>query len=90
MLTKISQRVFLFETKNSFLIKQPIINNFKMKISGEFIMSSRISTLCRYAGNKKPGTSSSCCWSCCTGGRCIYNEMCLKLKNRKNENTLLK
>ena len=57
MLTKISQHVFLFETKNSFLIKQPIINNFKMKISGEFIMSFRISTLCKYAGKKKPGTS---------------------------------
>ena len=33
ILTKIDQRVFSFETNNNVVIKQYIINNFKMKIS---------------------------------------------------------
>ena len=78
ILTKINQRVFLFETKSNFVIKQLIINNFKTKISREFIMTSRISTLCsgRYMQViKSLGHHLSGRWSRRTGGR--YIERCL-------------
>ena len=78
MLTKINQHVFLFETKNNFVIKQLIINNFKMKISWEFIMISRIRTLC--SGHymqviKILRHHLSGYWLRCTGG--CYVEWCL-------------
>ena len=79
--TKINQHVFLFETKNNFVIKQLIINNFKTKIFLEFIMTSRISTLdsgCFMQVIKSLGHHLSGRWSRCTGGH--YIERCLTLK----------
>ena len=77
ILTKINQRVFSFETKNIFVIKQHI-NNFKTKTSSEFIMTFSISTLCNgrymqviksldhYLGGR---------WPRCTGGRYIERSL---------------
>ena len=67
----------MFETKNNFVIKQ-LINNFKTKISGELIMTSRISTLCsgRYMQVIKClGHHLSRRWSRCTGGRYIEGSL---------------
>ena len=78
MLRKINQLVFLFETKNNVVIKQLIINNLKMKISLEFIMTSRISALCsgRYMQViKSLGHHLSGRWSRCTGGRYIERSL---------------
>ena len=62
--TKINQHVFSFETKNNvgiFYYKyyHHIINNFKTKISREFIdfQDKHFVQWSLYAGNKKPGTS---------------------------------
>ena len=76
--TKINERVFLFETKNYVVIKQHIINNLKAKISWEFILTSRISTLCsgRYMHVIKCLRHHlSGRWSCCTGGRYIERSL---------------
>ena len=77
ILTKINQRVFLLETENNFVIKQIIINNLT-NISREFIVTSKISTLC--SGRfmqviKSLGHHLSGRWSHCIGGR--YIERCL-------------
>ena len=75
--TKISQRVFSSETKNYVVTKQHI-NNFKMKISCELNMTSRISTLysgCYMQVIKILGHHVSGRWSRCTGGR--YTERSL-------------
>ena len=78
IMTKINQHVFSLETKNNIGIKQHIINNFKMKISREFIMTSRISTLCGgpyMQVIKSLGHHLSGCWSRCTGGHYIERSL---------------
>ena len=54
-----------------------------MKISGKFIMTSRITTLCsgRYMQLiKRLGHYLSGCWLCCTGGRYIERLLTKKPK----------
>ena len=54
------------------------MNNFKTEISSEFIMTSRISTLCigRYIQViKSLGHHLSSRWSRCTGGRYIERSL---------------
>ena len=78
ILTKINQRVFSFKTQNYVVIKQHVINNFKTKISREFIMTSRINTLRsgRYVQViKNLGHHSSGRRSHCTGGRYIERSL---------------
>ena len=78
ILTKINQHVFSFETKNYAVIKQHIVNNVKRKISSEFIMTSRISVLCRIRCMqliKSLGHHLIGCWSHCTGGRYIERSL---------------
>ena len=78
ILKKINQRVFSFQTKRSVVIKEHIVNDFKTKISWEFLMTSRISTLCSGCYMqviKSLGHHLSGRWSRCTGGR--YIERCL-------------
>ena len=83
ILSKINQHVFSFETKDNVVIKQHIMNNFKMKISWEFIMTSRIRTLCSdhyMQGIKSLGHHLSGCWSGFTGGRYIERSLTKKPK----------
>ena len=73
ILTKINQRVSSLKTKLC-CVTQYIINNFKTKISWEFIMTSRINTLCsgRYMQViKSLGHHLSGRWSRCTFDRYI-------------------
>ena len=78
ILTKINHAVFLFETKSNVVMKHHNANNFKMKISSEFLMISRISTLC--TGHymqviKSLGYHLSGCWSHCTVGHYIERSL---------------
>ena len=62
------------ELEINIVIKRHIINNFKTKISGKFIMTSRRSTLCSGPYMqliKRLGHHLSGSWSRCTGGRYI-------------------
>ena len=78
ILTRINQPVFSFETKGNVVIKGHIVNDFKTKISWEFLMTSRISTLCSGCYMqviKSLGHHLSGRWSRCTGGRYIERSL---------------
>ena len=70
ILTKIHQRIFLFETKNNFVTKQHITYNFRIYLEN---LTSRISTSCsgRYKQVIKSLGHLSGRWSRCRGGRYI-------------------
>ena len=83
ILTKINQRLFSLETKSYVVIKQHIINNFRTKIFSEFIMTSKISTLCNsyyLQVIKSLGHHLSGRLSRCTGGRYIERSLTKKPK----------
>ena len=70
---KINQRVFSFETKGNV-----VINDFKTKLSWEFLMTSTISTLCSDCYMqviKSLGHHLSGRWSRCKGGRYIERSL---------------